>query len=205
MNQSNYKVAIIDDDEYVRDSLIELLDTVGYQSIAYPNAIDFLEDYSSLVFGCILADVRMPELSGLDLHAKLKNMHSLTPVIFMTGHGDIQMAVQAMKNGAFDFLQKPFRDQDILDIIAKAFLKYTRESEQFAKHTQAINRIKLLTKREREVVDCVFAGYANKKIASDLGVSNRTIELHRSNVMRKLGIKSVAELIKIMLQEKEEL
>lgn len=201
MNDNTSVVAIIDDDDFVRDGLIELFDSVGYKSISYNSATEFLSDYENSKFYCMLVDVRMPGMSGLELQKKLNHMNSYTPIIIMTGHGDIKMAVQAMKDGAFEFLQKPFRDQDILDIISKAHAKYLQDSEELKSHNDALGRIKLLTKREHQVVEHVLAGKSNKLIACELGVSDRTIELHRSNAMKKLCISSVAELVKIMLHQ----
>lgn len=201
MHNNASKIAIVDDDELVRDSLSELLDSVGYESITYISATEFFSDYEPTKFSCILVDVRMPGMSGLDMQNKLNHMNSHVPIIIMTGHGDIKMAVQAMKDGAFEFLQKPFRDQDILDIISKALKKYHNSLDEIKRHEDALERIKILTKREREVVDFVLDGKSNKLIASELGVSNRTIELHRSNAMKKLCVNSVADLVKIMLHE----
>ena len=203
MNEYQSKVAIVDDDDFVRDSLTELLDSVGYQSKAYANAEEFLGDFNPSVIGCILLDVRMPGMSGIEVQKQLKNTNIPTPVIIMTGHGDIAMAVQAMKDGAFEFIQKPFRDQDILDIISKALDKNIKVTQEINKFKEIQGRITLLTDREREVIDCVLDGKVNKLIARELGVSDRTIELHRSHAMKKLHVNSVAELVKMMLYEKK--
>ena len=199
MNKAQQVVSIIDDDEDVRDSLVELIDSTGLQSKSYVSAINFLDEADINQAGCILADVRMPGMSGIELLYKLKELGVIQPLIIMTGHGDITMAVQAMKNGAFEFLQKPFRDQDLLDCLAKA-LETDYESRNRHQNQQDIQKmVNSLTMREREVVDRVLEGKANKIIAKELEISGRTVEIHRSHAMEKLGVKSVAELVKVML------
>lgn len=195
-------IAIIDDDELVRDSLTELLDSVGYTSCVFTNASEFLIEFNSHKIGCILLDVRMPGMSGIELQHKLNDMYITIPIIIMTGHGDITMAVEAMKDGAFEFIQKPFRDQGLLDVISKALEKNMRTIDILSKHKEIKEQINMLTGRERQVVDCVLDGKANKVIARDLGVSDRTVELHRSHAMKKLNVNSVAELVKLMLYDK---
>ena len=199
MNDKQQIVFIVDDDEDVRDSLIELIESIGFQTQAYDSALSFLKEFNQNISGCILADVRMPGMSGIELQLKLNELKATQPLIIMTGHGDITMAVQAMKDGAFEFLQKPFRDQELLDCIAKA----TEKDHENRKIRESLfanqKRIKLLTAREREVVDLVLEGKANKVIARELDISDRTVEIHRSHAMEKLGAKSVAELVKIML------
>ena len=143
----------------------------------------------------------MPGMSGIELQHKLNEMNVTIPIIIMTGHGDIAMAVQAMKDGAFEFIQKPFRDQDLIDAITKALQKNSIDQEKFNQKEKYQKQIALLTNREREVVNCVLDGMPNKIIARELGVSDRTIEIHRSHAMQKLGVKSVAELVKMMMQE----
>lgn len=201
MTSDGKQVAIVDDDEFVRDGLVELLDSVGYQSQVFTQAKEFLEKFESTTFGCILLDVRMPGMSGIELQHKLNQMKISIPIIIMTGHGDIAMAVQAMKDGAFEFIQKPFRDQDVIDAISKALDKHAIDSELHEKKELIQQQIDLLTKREREVVNCVLEGMPNKVIARELGVSDRTVEIHRSHAMQKLGVKSVAELVKMMIQD----
>lgn len=199
MNKEQQVVSIIDDDEDVRDSLVELIDSIGLQTKSYVSAINFLDEADINQAGCILADVRMPGMSGIELQYKLKELGAIQPLIIMTGHGDITMAVQAMKNGAFEFLQKPFRDQELLDCIAKA-LEKDGESRNRLQTQQVIQEmVNELTMREREVVDRVLEGKANKIIAKELEISGRTVEIHRSHAMEKLGVKSVAELVKVML------
>ncbi len=202
MNDCMNNIAIIDDDEFVRDGLTELLDSVGYKSSVFTNASEFLNEFNQDQIGCILLDVRMPGMSGIELQHKLNVMNSTIPVIIMTGHGDITMAVQAMKDGAFEFIQKPFRDQDLLDAISKALEKNMKSIDRLNKYEAIQRRINLLTGRERQVVDRVLDGKANKIIARELDVSDRTIELHRSHAMKKLNVNSVAELVKLLMYNK---
>jgi len=188
-------VYLVDDDEAVRDALGLLLKSVGLQSRLYASALEFLEDYSPERHACLVADIRMPGLSGLELQQRLNEQHAEIPIIFITGHGDVPMAVNAMKSGATDFIQKPFRDQDLLDRINKA-LQQDKERRVSGAQTRVIrDRLKLLTPRELEVMQRVVRGQANKVIAMDLGVSQRTVELHRARVMRKLKMRSLAELV----------
>jgi FixJ family two-component response regulator len=192
-------VAIIDDDRYVLDALTELLDTVGYKCKVYTSADGFLQEFNKDEINCILLDVRMPGMSGIELQHKLNDMHVATPIIIMTGHGDITMAVQAMKDGAFEFIQKPFRDQKLLDAISKALNKDVIIRNSIREHKEINERINLLTERESQVVDWVLEGLSNKLIARELGVSDRTVELHRSHAMKKLQVNSVVDLVKMMM------
>jgi FixJ family two-component response regulator len=188
-------VYLVDDDEAVRDSLGLLLRSVGIPSAVYASALDFLEAYDPQRHSCLVADIRMPGLSGLELQQRLNERDAEIPIIFITGHGDVPMAVNAMKSGAMDFIQKPFRDQDLLDRIHKA-LEQDKERRALRAQQQALRqRLALLTPRETEVMHRVVSGQANKVIALDLGVSQRTVELHRARVMRKLQMRSLAELV----------
>ena len=188
-------VYLVDDDEAVRDSLGILLRSVGLASEVYASALEFLEHFDPQRHACLVADIRMPGLSGLELQQRLNEQHADIPIIFITGHGDVPMAVTAMKSGATDFIQKPFRDQDLLDRIAKA-LEIDRARRASRAEGDAIReRLALLTPRETEVMERVVKGQANKVIAMDLGVSQRTVELHRARVMRKLRMRSLAELV----------
>jgi FixJ family two-component response regulator len=188
-------VYLVDDDEAVRDSLGILLGSVGLDAQTYASALEFLEQFDPRRHACLVADIRMPGLSGLELQQRLNEQHAEIPIIFITGHGDVPMAVTAMKSGATDFIQKPFREQDLLDRIDKA-LELDRERRASRAEGEAIReRIALLTPRETEVMQRVVKGQANKVIAMDLGVSQRTVELHRARVMRKLRMRSLAELV----------
>ena len=192
-------IHVIDDDEAVRDSLRMLLTSVGHEVSVYESGSDFLEQLTTTLSGCILLDIRMPGMSGLELQQVLVEKHCLMPIIFITGHGDVPMAVQAIQRGAFDFLQKPFREQDLLDKIQDALTLAKANQTAEINKLQIQQRIDSLTEREREVMNLVIEGKANKVIAIDLGLSQRTIEIHRSRVMEKMHAKSVAQLVKLAL------
>ncbi|MFT6896313.1 MAG: two-component system response regulator FixJ [Paraglaciecola sp.] len=198
-------VHIIDDDEAVQDSLSMLLDSVGIANTVYANAQLFLDTYDieslKTLSGCIVMDIRMPGISGMECQQKLNEIHCPLPVIFITGHGDVPMAVEAMKRGALEFLQKPFREQELLDCIQHALElnKTTQKQALYALEIQT--RLLSLTKREQEVMQRVIAGQANKIIASDLTLSQRTIEIHRANVMEKMQAHSLAELVTMVLTQ----
>jgi FixJ family two-component response regulator len=188
-------VYLVDDDDAVRDSLGLLLRSIGLECELFGSALEFLERYDGRRHACLVADIRMPGLSGLELQQRLNDQHAAIPIIFITGHGDVPMAVSAMKAGASDFIQKPFRDQDLIDRIHKA-LEADKELRAARAETETIReRLALLTPRETEVMERVVKGQANKVIAMDLGVSQRTVELHRARVMRKLKMRSLAELV----------
>jgi two-component system, LuxR family, response regulator FixJ len=192
-------VYIVDDDDGMRRALSVLMTTVGYQPIAFAKPSEFLAKYDPSQPSCLVLDVRMPEMSGLELQQHLNRHGSMLPVILISGHGDIPMAVQAMKDGAFDFLQKPFRDQDLLDRINAALKADAKNRENVDRLADLRSRFESLTPREREVMALVVDGKANKVIAIDLGLSERTVEIHRSNVMEKMGARSVAHLVKMHL------
>jgi two-component system, LuxR family, response regulator FixJ len=188
-------IYLVDDDEAVRDSLCMLLKSIGLEHEAFASALDFLQGYDTRRQSCLVADIRMPGLSGLELQQRLNEQRSEIPIVFITGHGDVPMAVTAMKSGAVDFLQKPFRDQDLIDRIHKALDRDGERRKGRAEQDEIRARLKLLTPRETEVMQRVVRGQANKVIAMDLGVSQRTVELHRARVMKKLKARSVAELV----------
>jgi FixJ family two-component response regulator len=188
-------IYLVDDDEAVRDSLGMLFKSIGLPYAAHASALDFLQHYDPARHACLVADIRMPGLSGLELQQRLNEQRAEIPIIFITGHGDVPMAVSAMKSGAADFIQKPFRDQDLIDRIHKA-LEQDRERRSWRAEEDEIRaRIASLTPRENEVMQRVVSGQANKVIAMDLGVSQRTVELHRARVMRKLKMRSLAQLV----------
>jgi FixJ family two-component response regulator len=190
-------VYVVDDDKAVRDSLSLLMRSVGLASKSFGSAQAFLDGFESVVPSCLVAYVRMPELSGLELQQELIVRQIKIPIVFITGFGDVPMAVDAMKSGAIDFIQKPFRDQDLIDAINLA-LQQDRERRERIDALNMINeRLGTLTPRETEVMQKVVQGCANKVIALDLGVSQRTVELHRARVMRKMGVRSVAELVRL--------
>jgi two-component system, LuxR family, response regulator FixJ len=192
-------IYIVDDDDGMRRALTALMTTVGYSPVPFARPAEFLAKYDPNQPGCLVLDVRMPEMSGLEVQQQLNRSGSMLPVILVTGHGDIPMAVQAMKDGAFDFLQKPFRDQELLDRINAALKQDSENRAAVDRHADLRKRAESLTPREHEVMALVVDGRANKVIAIDLGLSERTVEIHRSNVMEKMGARSVAHLVKMHL------
>lgn len=195
MKNSGPLIYLVDDDDAVRDSLGLLLRSIGLDCELYASALEFLGHYDPKRHSCLVADIRMPGLSGLELQQRLNEQRAEVPIIFITGHGDVPMAVNAMKAGAADFIQKPFRDQDLIDRIHKALDKDKERRAARAEEDTIRARLALLTPRETEVMQRVVRGQANKVIAMDLGVSQRTVELHRARVMRKLKMRSLAELV----------
>jgi len=199
MKDSPQTVIVVDDDDAVRNSLRMLLKSAGINAEVSASAQDYLASYDATQGGCLLLDVRMPGMSGLELQQELNMRGATIPVIFITGNGDIPMAVEAMQHGAFDFLQKPFRDQDLLDRVQRALSRDT-ENRSRLRHTDRIReRLASLSPREREVLNLVTQGKANKMVASDLGVSQRTVEIHRAHVMQKMEASSLAELVRMMM------
>ena len=192
-------VFVVDDDEGVRNSLRFLLKSVGLATRALPSAAEFLEVYKPSHPGCLVLDVRMPGMSGLELQQQLNLRGAVIPVIFITGHGDIPMAVEAMQQGAFDFLQKPFRDQDLIDRIQRALERDSRNRVALDEHTKIRERLDSLTPREREVLTLMTRGKPNKVMAAELGVSQRTVEIHRARVMEKSGAASLAQLVRMVM------
>jgi FixJ family two-component response regulator len=190
---------VVDDDSGVRNAMRILLKSVGIDATLYASAQEFLAAYQPSQPGCLVLDIRMPGMSGLELQQQLNLRGAVIPVIFMTGHGDIPMAVEAMQHGAFDFLQKPFRDQDLLDRIQRAIAKDAELRKSLGEHSRIRAHLDTLTAREREVLDLMTQGKQNKSIAQDLGVSPRTVEIHRARVMEKMNAHSVAELVRMML------
>ncbi len=195
MRESEQIVFVVDDDDAVRGSLRMLLNSVGLASTLFPSAAAFLTEVSSEQGGCVLLDIRMPGMSGLELFEQMCAKGMRLPVIFITGHGDVPMAVRAIKKGAFDFLQKPFNDQDLLDRVQAALREDIARRNTNVERQSLRERRDKLTPREREIMERVVAGQANKVIAIDLGLSERTVELHRAHVMEKMGVRSLAELV----------
>ena len=191
-------VFIVDDDDEVRDSLEDLVDSVGLKAEIFASAQEFLAAYDPLRAGCLVLDIRMPGMSGLELQQKLGERQAVLPIIFITGHGDIPMAVEAMRRGAVDFIQKPFRDQDLLDRINSALAQGVGRREDMEEQRVIEERIHSLTRRERQVMEMVVEGKANKVIAIDLGLSQRTVEVHRANVMEKMRAKTLADLVRMV-------
>ena len=193
-------IYLVDDDEGMRRALSVLMTTVGYNAVAFARPGEFLAKFEPDQHGCLVLDVRKPEMSGLEVQQHLNRSGALVPVILITGHGDIPMAVQAMKDGAFDFLQKPFRDQELLDRINAALKQDAENRAMVEQQADLRRRAESLTPRELEVMNLVVDGKANKVIAIDLGLSERTVEIHRANVMEKMGARSVAHLVKMQLK-----
>jgi len=188
-------VVVVDDDPAARTSLRLLLKSLGLTAVTYESAAAFLAAFDPEQPGCLLLDIRMPIMSGLELQQHLNERGNLAPVIFLTGHGDITMAVEAMRQGAFDFLQKPFRDQDLLDRVQKALARDRAHRKELRGDEAIRERLESLTPRESEVLELVTGGAPNKIIAHKLGISQRTVEIHRAHVMEKMGAGSLADLI----------
>ncbi|MHB8665989.1 MAG: response regulator transcription factor [Burkholderiales bacterium] len=194
------RVYIVDDDDAMRDSLKWLLESRGLKVELYSSGEAFLKDFSVEFCGCLVLDVRMPGMNGMDLHASLRARNSTLPVIFITGHGDVPMAVAALKKGAADFIEKPFNDQDMLRLIESCLKQDRAAAAQRAERASLAQSLENLTQREREVLSLIVAGKLNKQIADDLGISIKTVEVHRSRVMEKMGANSVAELVQLVLK-----
>ena len=192
-------VYVVDDDEAVRDSLHWLLEGKDYRVRCFDSAESFLSRYDPREVACLIVDIRMGGMSGLELQDKLVEKQSPLPIVFITGHGDVPMAVNTMKKGAMDFIQKPFKEDDLLSLVER-MLDSARES--FSDHQNAVTRDALLSKltgREAQVLERIVAGRLNKQIADDLGISIKTVEAHRANIMEKLNANTVADLLKIAL------
>ncbi len=188
---------LVDDDDALREAVRELLDSAGLDSLGFGSTQVLMEAALPDRPGCLVVDVRMPGLSGLDLQRRLAERGETRPIIFLTGHGDIPMSVQAMKAGAIDFLTKPFRDQTLLDAIAAGIERDIAERARASKLKENLRRLALLTPRERQVFRQVAAGRLNKQIAFDLGISEITVKLHRGNVMRKMELRSLGDLVRL--------
>jgi len=195
---SERHVYIVDDDEAVRDSLSVLLDARGYTARGFGSAPEFLALAPSLPLGCVIADIRMPEMDGLELQQRLIEHGLKFPLIVISGHGDVPLAVRAMKAGAIDFIEKPFAAQAILDSLIVAFSRLDGPRERDTE-TLARAKLALLSPREREVLEGLLAGLPNKSIAYDLAISPRTVEIHRARVMDKMDVRSLPELVRLAL------
>jgi len=204
MTDQEPTVFVVDDDPGVGDSIRLLLRSVGLPSKTFLSAVDFLEDFDSERAGCLVLDVRMPGMSGLDLQARLGEMGSTLPIIFVTAHGDVPMAVNAVKAGAADFIQKPFRDQELLDKIQDALEMDAQTRAELKDLGEIKSRLDSLTPREREVMEMVVAGKPNKNIARALGISQRTVEIHRARVMEKMEVRSVSILVQMVMKAKSQ-
>ena len=197
MEHTEPVVFVVDDDEAICRSLGLLIEDVGLRVEAFTSAQHFLSAYDPAQPGCLVLDVRMSGMSGLELQARLNELGMRIPTVIMTGHGDVPMAVEAMKAGALDFIEKPFRDQVMLDSIQKAVSldRQVRETEK--RHEDFRSRLDLLTQREQQILDLLVGGKTNKAIAYELGISQKTVDFHRSNVLNKLGVNSVVDLVRL--------
>jgi len=192
-------VHVIDDDVDVRQSLAFLLSAAGLAVRVHESASAFLQVLPEVEEGCVVTDIRMPQVDGLELQRRLRDLKSGLPVIVMTGHGDVPLAVEAMKGGAVDFIEKPFDDEVLLSAVRAALAWRARQSERDARAVEIQARIQRLSDREREVLDRLVAGKANKVIAYELGISPRTVEVYRANVMTKMQADSLSELVRMAL------
>lgn len=192
-------VHVIDDDEAMRQSLAFLLGTVGMKVQTYESAMAFLAVAPEIKSGCIITDVRMPEVSGLDLLRRVRELELGIPVIMITGHGDVPLAVEAMKIGALDFLEKPFDDEVLLASVRSALNQLDQDQRRQTERSDIQARLETLSNRERDVLEGLVAGHANKQIAYDLGISPRTIEIYRANLMTKMQASSLSDLVRMAL------
>ena len=196
-------VFIVEDDEAVRDSLRLMLESLGHIVASYGRADEFLEAYDPELPGCLVLDIRMPGMNGMELQRKLNAMTSILPIIFVTGHGDVPMAVEAMQQGAVDFVQKPYREQELLDKIQSAVAQDAENRQELQEVQLIAGRYDDLTPREREVMEMMVDGKANKVIAIDLDISQRTVEIHRARVMEKMSARSLAQLVRMSMAMKK--
>jgi FixJ family two-component response regulator len=198
MREGKPIVFVVDDDPSIRESLSLLLSSAGYSVATFASAKEFLEsEHSTSGPACLVLDVKMPGLSGLDLQQELTSMNYIIPVIFITGHGDIPMSVQAMKKGAIDFLPKPFDDNDLLDAVKEALLKDSQTRADLDDQKHILQRLDSLTTREHEILTYLITGMLNKQIAYELNISERTVKAHRKQVFDKMGVNSIAELVRL--------
>lgn len=191
-------VYIVDDDEAIRDALAWLFESRGVAIRTYASAEEFLADWTMDLSGCLLLDIRMSIMTGLELFDRLRGLGSTMPVIFLTGHGDVPMAVSMLKKGARDFIEKPFNDNDLVDRVIEALEWERKGMVQRAEYASVAARLATLSARERQVMDLVLVGKLNKVIADDLGITMRTVEVHRAHVFEKMGVKTAVELAQLM-------
>ncbi|MDZ7804917.1 response regulator transcription factor [Thiohalophilus sp.] len=196
-------IHVVDDDQAVRESIQWLIESVGLNIKTHGSANEFLDNYREDSLGCLILDVRMPGISGLDLQHILADRGIDLPIIFVTGHGDVPMAVRALKNGAVDFIEKPFNDQVLLDTIQSAVQKHRDRLKQRAELENLQTRYDNLTTREQEVMDRVVTGKPNRDVGEELGISVKTVEVHRAKVMEKMQARSIADLVKMAMMMRE--
>jgi len=203
MKNKNVTIHIVDDDPGMLKYLSELVSTINYKSKTYDNANDFLSSYNDDGLGCLVLDLRLPGISGLELQQQLAANNIDLPVIMISGFGDVSTAVKAMKAGVLDFLEKPFKGQDLLDLIHNAVNKHKADRHKNNSQNQTIERINSLTRREKEVMELVITGMLNRDIAKQLEISVKTVEVHRANVMLKMAVNSVADLVRMSIEVKD--
>jgi FixJ family two-component response regulator len=196
-------VFIVDDDEAVRDSLRWLLEANGYRVRAYEGGEAFLQDYDPNQVGILIVDVRMPGMNGLELQEQLIARNAPLPIVFLTGHGDVPMAVSTLKKGAVEFLEKPFNESDLRQIVARLLDQATQRFSKYQAQKDHAAMFSRLTPREQQVLTLIVAGRLNKQIADDLRISIKTVEAHRANIMEKLAVNTVADLMKVALLQAE--
>lgn len=189
---------LVDDDEAIRDALAWLLKSRGLQSVGYPSAEEFLDQWTPEMAGCVVLDMRMGGMTGFDCFDRLCERKSTLPVIFLTGHGDVPMAVGALKKGAFDFFEKPVNDNDLADRIEQALALNAEQRQATAAVDSVRSRISRLTTREKQIMELVLAGKFNKVIADELNISMRTVEVHRANIFEKMQVKTAVELANLL-------
>ena len=204
MSPSDAMVLIVDDDPLIRDSLQQLVRSVGLAAETFSSAREFLQNGPPDRPGCLVLDIRMPGLSGLDLQDELAKRGIVIPIIFITGHGTVPLSVRAMKAGAVDFLQKPFEDQQLLDAIHHAIEQNRQIRQELSEISEIERRIESLTVREKQILDRIVAGRLNKQIASDLQLSENTVKTHRARIMRKMAVESLAELVRITEKDRSD-
>lgn len=204
MDQSMPTVFVVDDDEEVRSALKLLFESVGLPVICFASALEYLDRFDGSLPGCLVVDIRMPGMSGLDMQEKLSEYPIFPPVIIITGHGDVPMAVRAVQAGAVDFIEKPFRDQILLDSVHRAIEMDAKKRGEASRLSEIREHLDQLTPREREVLDLVISGMRNKNISEQLGITLSTVEAHRSRVMEKMQADSLSHLMRMMLTLEQE-
>ena len=195
---TEHLVYLVDDDEAIRDALSWLLRSRGIASHAWPTAEAFLADYSTAMLGCLILDIRMTGMTGVELFDQLLARGCILPVIFLTGHGDVPLAVKTLKRGAFDFIEKPFNDNELVDRVLEALRFAANLRGREADRARLGERLAALTEREKEVMACILAGKLNKVIADELQIAMRTVEVHRARIFEKMGVRSAVELAQLL-------
>lgn len=198
-------IFVVDDDEAVRDSLVQLFLSVGITVNAYASGREFLDGYTAGVPGCLITDIRMPGMSGMEIQQEMNTLCINLPIVMITGHGDVETGIRAMKAGAFDFIQKPFNDQRLLEVVNLAIEKNVVDVKRTGELSAVRENIADLSARERQVLDLIVEGMPNKRIADNLELSDKTVEFHRANIMKKMHAKTLAELIRKSLLVRDDL